>query len=92
MMAQSQSVSLLQARSIADTIITQMCSSIAVHRITRAERMQRLRLAQSIVDKVDADPHAARLSPREWRLVYDTLRAQEQEEADLMRDDDQEEE
>ncbi len=85
----TRAVSLQQARMIADTILTQMCSSIAVHRITRGERMQRLRLAQAIVNKVDGDPHAARLTPREWRLVYDTLRAQEQEEAELTRDDDQ---
>jgi hypothetical protein len=76
-----RSVSLEEARAVADAVWTQMCSSIAVHRLSRAERMQRLRLSKSIIDKIDEDPAGAKLSPKEWRFIYDTLRAQDEMEA-----------
>lgn len=66
-------ISLEQARQAADDIYTQMCSSVAVARISRAERNRRLRAAHSIIEKIDADPRGAHLAPREWRLIRDWL-------------------
>lgn len=62
-------ITLAQARQAADDIHTQMCSSVAVARISRAERHRRLRAAQSIIEKIDANPTAAQLAPREWRMI-----------------------
>jgi hypothetical protein len=62
-------ITLAQARQAADDIHTQMCSSVAVARISRAERHRRLRDAQSIIEKIDANPTSAHLAPREWRMI-----------------------
>jgi len=85
-------VSLEEARLLADAVWTQMCSSIAVHRLSRSERLQRLRLSKSIIDKIDEDPHSARLTPKEWRFIYDTLRAQAEMEAAATETEDEEQE
>lgn len=66
-------VSLAQARRIADDILIQMCSSVAVARISRADRRRRMTLAQSIIEKIDADPHAALLAPKEWKLIREAM-------------------
>lgn len=67
-------ISLIQARQAADDIYTQMCSSVAVWRISRGERQRRMRMSQSIIEKIDDDPHSAHLSPKEWKMVHDWLK------------------
>lgn len=82
-------IGLKQARQAADDIYTQMCSSVAVARISRAERHRRMRTAQSILDKIDADPHGAHLAPKEWKLIREWLHPDTHENALLDEGQDQ---
>lgn len=85
----SSEIDLKQARQAADDIYTQMCSSVAVARISRAERHRRMRTAQSILDKIDADPHGAHLAPKEWKLIREWLHPATQENVLLDEEQDQ---
>lgn len=69
----ADSISHSQARRLVRAELEFLHSSTSISQLTRAERLKRLEMSQSILAKIDERPHDAPLAPKEWAFVRQIL-------------------